>query len=69
MWLTIGYANVWCASTIANINDRSMTGIRDSEVAMRIVDTDVVETTMYDEPWRAGRFAHNLRMYGRWIML
>lgn len=30
----------------ANVNDRSMTGVRDSEVAMYVEDTELVDSTM-----------------------
>ena len=49
-------------SGTANINDRSMVGTRDSEIAVRIVDTAMVETSMGGEPWQAGKFAHELRL-------
>ena len=39
-----------------------MLGMRDSEIAVRIVDTQAVDTIMNGQPWRAGRFAHELRM-------
>ena len=39
-----------------------MVGTRDSEIAVRIVDTAMVEMSMGGEPWRAGKFAHELRL-------
>ena len=49
----------------ANLNDRSMVGMRDSEIAVRVADTDTVATTMHGKPWQASRFAHAMRVYGR----
>jgi phospholipase D1/2 len=46
----------------ANINERSMKGSRDSEVAAIIRDTAQEEITMAGKPFMAGRFAHTLRM-------
>ncbi|KAJ2548674.1 hypothetical protein EV175_004736, partial [Coemansia sp. RSA 1933] len=46
----------------ANINDRSMVGNRDSEVAMVIEDSQPVVTTMNGRPYQAARFAHSLRV-------
>ncbi|KAJ2784835.1 hypothetical protein H4R18_000869 [Coemansia javaensis] len=46
----------------ANINDRSMCGNRDSEIAMVIEDTEAVVTTMDGRPYQAARFAHSLRV-------
>ncbi|KAJ1794940.1 hypothetical protein LPJ59_004436, partial [Coemansia sp. RSA 2399] len=46
----------------ANINDRSMVGNRDSEVAMVIEDSQPVITTMNGRPYQAARFAHSLRV-------
>ncbi|KAG7196064.1 Phospholipase D1 [Scheffersomyces spartinae] len=45
----------------ANINERSMRGVRDSEVAAVIRDKETIETTMAGEPWKAGKFPHSLR--------
>jgi phospholipase D1/2 len=45
----------------ANINDRSMLGTRDSEIACLIEDQDLVESTMADEPFLVGKFAHEFR--------
>ncbi|SCU80111.1 LAFA_0B07558g1_1 [Lachancea sp. 'fantastica'] len=50
-----------CIIGSANVNERSMQGNRDSEVAAIIRDTDLVETKMGDEPYLAGRFAWELR--------
>ncbi|KAI5962196.1 SPO14 [Candida pseudojiufengensis] len=46
----------------ANINERSMRGVRDSEVAAVIRDTETIDTTMDGKPFKAARFAHTLRM-------
>lgn len=46
----------------ANINERSQRGNRDSEVAACVRDTEVVNTTMNGRPYKAGRFAHTLRI-------
>lgn len=46
----------------ANINERSMRGVRDSEVAAVVRDKETVKTTMNGEPYIAGKFAHTLRM-------
>lgn len=46
----------------ANINDRSLRGSRDSEIAILVEDNEYVDSYMNQEPWRAGRFAFNLRL-------
>ncbi|KAH8709114.1 Phospholipase D1 [Beauveria bassiana] len=46
----------------ANINERSMVGHRDSEVAVIVRDTDMISSTMGGKPYQVGRFAHTLRM-------
>lgn len=46
----------------ANINERSMLGMRDSECAAIVRDTDMLWSTMDGEPYLVGRFAHTLRM-------
>ncbi|OMH84893.1 Phospholipase D p1, partial [Zancudomyces culisetae] len=46
----------------ANINDRSMAGNRDSEIAVVIEDGDCVDSFMDSQPYQATRFAHGLRM-------
>ncbi|KAG8952526.1 hypothetical protein FRC00_006757, partial [Tulasnella sp. 408] len=45
----------------ANINDRSQKGNGDSEIAIVVEDTDVLETTMDGKPFAASRFAATLR--------
>jgi phospholipase D1/2 len=46
----------------ANINERSMRGDRDSELASIIRDTDMIDSTMAGKPYKVGRFAHTLRV-------
>lgn len=46
----------------ANINERSMRGNRDSEVAAVVKDNETIATTMNGRPYLAGKFAHTLRM-------
>ncbi|KAI5805847.1 hypothetical protein EDC01DRAFT_268193 [Geopyxis carbonaria] len=46
----------------ANINERSMMGTRDSEVAALVRDTDAIESTMAGAPYKVGRFPHTLRV-------
>ncbi|ROT35499.1 phospholipase D1 [Sodiomyces alkalinus F11] len=46
----------------ANINERSMRGDRDSELAAVVRDTDMIWSTMAGKPYRVGRFAHTLRL-------
>lgn len=46
----------------ANINERSMRGVRDSEVAVCVRDTQVVESVMDGKPYQAARFAYTLRL-------
>ncbi|KAI1085219.1 phospholipase D [Whalleya microplaca] len=46
----------------ANINERSMLGNRDSEVAAVVRDTDMMWSMMAGEAYQVGRFAHTLRM-------
>ncbi|KAJ1954418.1 hypothetical protein EC988_002444, partial [Linderina pennispora] len=46
----------------ANINDRSMVGNRDSEIAMIVEDTEPVVTTMDGRTYQAAKFAHSLRV-------
>jgi phospholipase D1/2 len=45
----------------ANINERSMLGSRDSEVAAVVTDTRMVPSFMGGEPFDVGEFAHTLR--------
>jgi len=46
----------------ANINDRSMCGDRDSEIAAVICDNEFVESEMNGSFFLAGKFAHTLRV-------
>lgn len=51
-----------CIIGSANINDRSMVGSRDSEVAAVIADQDLVPSSMGGKPYNVGIFPHTLRM-------
>ncbi|RPA96574.1 phospholipase D [Choiromyces venosus 120613-1] len=46
----------------ANINERSMLGHRDSEVATIVRDTDTTMSSMAGKPFRVGKFPHTLRL-------
>ncbi|KAG8431522.1 hypothetical protein GDO86_018421 [Hymenochirus boettgeri] len=46
----------------ANINDRSMLGKRDSELAVVVEDTELVNSVMDGQPYQAGKFALSLRV-------
>lgn len=46
----------------ANINERSMLGSRDSEIAAIVRDTDMLWSKMGGKDYQVGRFAHTLRM-------
>lgn len=46
----------------ANINERSMRGSRDSEVAAIIRDSHQIDSKMGGEPFKVGKFAHSLRI-------
>ncbi|XP_017975443.1 PREDICTED: phospholipase D zeta 1 [Theobroma cacao] len=46
----------------ANINDRSLLGSRDSEIAVLIEDKELVDSQMGGNPWKAGKFALSLRL-------
>ncbi|QKX59832.1 uncharacterized protein TRUGW13939_06974 [Talaromyces rugulosus] len=52
---------VICGS--ANINDRSQLGNRDSEIAIVLDDTDMIDSTMNGQPYRASRLAATLRRH------
>lgn len=45
----------------ANINERSMKGDGDSEIALVVEDNDLIPSTMNGQPYQAGRFAASLR--------
>ncbi|CAH6719242.1 phospholipase D1 [[Candida] jaroonii] len=46
----------------ANINERSMRGVRDSEMAALVRDRETVTTKMAGKDYVAGKFAHSLRI-------
>lgn len=46
----------------ANINDRSMLGKRDSEVAVIFEDSETTASVMDDQEYQAGKFALQLRL-------
>jgi phospholipase D1/2 len=46
----------------ANINERSMLGSRDSEIAAIIRDTELLDSYMGGKPYKVGKFPHTLRM-------
>ncbi|KAG0029587.1 Phospholipase D1 [Podila clonocystis] len=46
----------------ANINERSMLGNRDSEIAAVVRDQDYIDSTMNGIPYKVSRFAHTLRL-------
>ena len=47
----------------ANINDRSMLGDKDSEVAVIIQDNEMMEGKMNGRPYEVGKFSHSLRCH------
>ena len=47
----------------ANINDRSLLGKRDSELAVLIEDTEMEPSLMDGAEYQAGRFALSLRKH------
>ena len=50
---------VICGS--ANINDRSLLGKRDSEIAAVIKDEEMIDSFLNDQPVKVGRYAFSLR--------
>lgn len=46
----------------ANINERSMLGSRDSEIAVIVEDKDYIDSRLAGKDYRVGRFAHEFRM-------
>lgn len=46
----------------ANINERSMRGLRDSEVAAMVRDRETITSTMNGEKYVVGKFPHTLRL-------
>ncbi|KAK8219889.1 Phospholipase D1 [Zalaria obscura] len=51
-----------CIIGSANINERSMLGSRDSEVASIVTDQEMIPSYMGGEPFEVGTFPHTLRM-------
>lgn len=51
-----------CVSGSANINDRSLLGKRDSEVAVIIEDSEKVASVMDGQEYEAGPYALQLRL-------
>ena len=51
--------HVICGS--ANINDRSLVGKRDSEVAALITDEETVDSVLNEKTYKAGKYALSLR--------
>ena len=47
----------------ANINDRSMLGYRDSEVAVIFEDAEMIDGKMNDQHFQVGKFSHSLRCH------
>jgi len=45
----------------ANINDRSLLGIRDSELNVVLRDTDMTDSSLGGAPWQSGAFASRFR--------
>lgn len=56
------YIHILLRLTTANINERSMLGNRDSEIAAVVRDKDYIDSTMNGAPYKVSRFAHTLRM-------
>ncbi|KAF1836502.1 phospholipase D1 [Decorospora gaudefroyi] len=46
----------------ANINERSMLGSRDSEIAAIVRDTELLDSYMAGQPYKVGKFPHTLRV-------
>lgn len=46
----------------ANINDRSLRGNRDSEIAAYIEPQDMIDSTMGGKPFKVSKFAQDLRL-------
>ena len=51
-----------CIIGSANINERSMLGSRDSEVAAVVTDQQTIPSFMGGQPYEVGEFPHTLRM-------
>lgn len=56
------FVNVCFHAGSANINDRSMLGKRDSEIAVVVEDTEIQDSIMDGQSYHAGRFALSLRL-------
>lgn len=52
----------WAIIGSANINDRSMRGTRDSEIAALVRDLETVDSVMNGQPVKVAKFAHSMRM-------
>lgn len=52
----------YCIIGSANINERSMLGNRDSEVAAVVADQEMMPSFMNGKPYNVGVFPHSLRM-------
>lgn len=59
--LIVDDKTVICGSS--NLNDRSQTGIHDSELSIVMTDTKTLETKMNGEPYEASHHAATLRRY------
>ena len=59
--LIVDDKTVICGSS--NLNDRSQTGIHDSELSIVMTDTKTIDTTMNGQPYEAGHHAATLRRY------
>ena len=46
----------------ANLNDRSLMGSRDAELALVVEDTKKIESIMAGHPCKVSQFAHNMRL-------
>ena len=57
----LGYNSASCAGS-ANINDRSMLGKRDSEVAVIVEDSETVASVMDGQEYQAGKYGLQLRL-------
>lgn len=53
---------LYCSVGSANINDRSMLGKRDSEVAVIVEDCEKVASVMDGQEYQAGSYALELRL-------
>lgn len=51
----------WVVNGSANLNDRSMIGSRDSEVAGVVEDQEFIHGVMNKQPFMHGKYAYSLR--------